>query len=140
MPYRLRRRLRRLVALYLVASYGIAWAAIESAPELSALPWAQALIGCGVSWIGGFAASLGRMVTAAYESRPFHNVHEFGRDGAVSVVIGLSGYWAGMAQGVSPPLLALVLLLGGYAGTRTLSVWIDRVITKGQAGPYDGRG
>jgi hypothetical protein len=113
-----------------LASYGLAWAAIESvAPELSSLPWAQALIGCGVSWIGGFAASLGRMVTAAYESRQFRHAHEFGRDGAVSVVIGLSGYWGGMSQGISPAMLAMILLLGGYAGTRTLSVWVDRVLT-----------
>ena len=78
--------------------------------------------------IGGFAASLGRMVTAAYDSRPFRATHEFGRDGVVSIVIGLGGYWGGMAQSLSPPLLALGLLLGGYAGTRTLSVWVDRLL------------
>jgi 4-hydroxybenzoate polyprenyltransferase len=86
------------------------------------------MVGCGVSWIGGFAASLGRMVTAVYEGRPFRHAYEFVRDGVVSVVIGLAGYWAGMAQGVSPALLALTLLLGGYAGTRTLSVWVDRML------------
>ena len=48
--------------------------------------------------------------------------------GAVSVVIGLAGYWGGMSQAMSPSLLALVLLLGGYAGTRTLSVWVDRML------------
>ena len=129
MPHALRKRLRRIIAVYLLASYGVAWAAMAAAaPDLLALPWAQAAVGCGVSWIGGFAASLGRMVTAAYEARPFRHAHEFGRDGAVSVVIGLGGYWGGMSQGMSPSLLALVLLLGGYAGTRTLSVWVDRML------------
>ena len=129
MPHSIRKRLRRIVAVYLLASYGVAWAAMAAVePDLLALPWAQALVGCGVSWIGGFAASLGRMVTAAYEARPFRHGHEFSRDGAVSVVIGLGGYWGGMSQAMSPSLLALVLLLGGYAGTRTLSVWVDRVI------------
>jgi len=68
------------------------------------------------------------MVTASYDGTPFRHAHEFSRDGAVSVVIGLGGYWGGMAQPMSPPLLALVLLLGGYAGTRTLSLWVDRLL------------
>jgi hypothetical protein len=129
MPASIKRRLNRLLAVYMLTAWGAAWATIEHAgPDLGSLPWAQAFVGCGVSWIGGFAASLGRMVTAVYDGTQFHTKLEFGRDGAVSVVIGLSGYWAGMSQGASPALLALILLLGGYAGTRTLSVWIDRVI------------
>jgi hypothetical protein len=129
MPHAIKRRLRRIIAVYLLTSYGVAWAALAGAgPDLLALPWAQSLVGCGVSWIGGFAASLGRMVTAVYEARPFRYGHEFSRDGAVSVVIGLAGYWGGMSQAMSPSLLALVLLLGGYAGTRTLSVWVDRML------------
>ena len=129
MPHRLQQRLRRFVAAYLLVGYGVAWASLaHTGPDLLALPWAQSLIGCGVSWIGGFAASLGRMVTSVYEGKPFRHVYEFGRDGAVSIVIGLSGYWAGMAQDLSPALLAMLLLLGGYAGTRTLTVWIDRML------------
>jgi hypothetical protein len=133
MPQRIRQRLRRITALYLLASWGAAWAAIETAgPDLLALPWAQALVGCGVAWIGGFAATLGRMVTASYASQPFRLAQELPRDAMVSVVIGMSGYWAGMSQSVSPALLALALLLGGYAGTRTLSVWVDRVLRPGK--------
>jgi len=129
MPRHLQTRLRRVLIIYLAASYGVAWASLAAVePDLLALPWAQAFVGCAVSWIGGFAASLGRMVTAAYDSRPFRASHEFGRDGVVSIVIGLGGYWGGMAQSLSPPLLALGLLLGGYAGTRTLSVWVDRLL------------
>jgi hypothetical protein len=129
MPQRIRERLTRFLLLYLLASWGAAWAAIEAAgPDLIALPWAQALVGVGVAWIGGFAATLGRMVTASYDGTPFRHHYEFSRDAAVSAVIGLSGYLGGMSQAMSPALLALVLLLGGYAGTRTLSVWVDRVI------------
>jgi hypothetical protein len=129
MPASARRRLNTFLSVYMLTAWGAAWAAIDGAgPDLLSLPWAQALVGCGVSWIGGFAASLSRMVTAVYDGTPFHKKSEFGRDGAVSVVIGLSGYWAGMSQGASPALLALVLLLGGYAGTRTLAIWVDRVI------------
>jgi len=129
MPARLQQRLRRFFVVYMLLAWGSAWAVIDHvAPDLLALPWAQALVGVGVSWVGGFAATLGRMVTAAYDSRPFRHGPEFARDGAVSVVIGLSGYWGGMSQSMSPALLALVLLLGGYAGTRTLSAWVDRVI------------
>jgi len=136
MPTRIHKRLRRLLTAYLLASYGVAWAAMTHAgPDLIALPWAQAAIGCGVSWIGGFAASLGRMVTAAYEARPFRHLHEFSRDGAVSVVIGLAGYWGGMSQAMSPSLLALVLLLGGYGGTRVLGVWVERVLKVERGGP-----
>jgi hypothetical protein len=129
MPSTLRQRLRRFLVVYLACTYGVAWAALaHTGPDLLALPWAQAVVGVGVSWVGGFAASLGRMVSASYEGKPFNRQHEFSRDAAVSVVIGLSGYWAGMSQAVSPAPLALVLLLGGYAGTRTLAVWVDRVI------------
>ena len=129
MPKRIRQRLRRFVAVYLVSAWGSAWAALAAAgPDLLALPWAQACVGVGVSWLGGFAASLGRMVTATYDGKPFHTAKEFSRDGAVSAVIGMSGYWGGMSQGASPALLVMVLLLAGYAGTRTLAVWVDRVI------------
>ncbi len=129
MPYRIRERLRRLLVVYLLASWGAAWAALEHAgPDLLALPWAQAAVGCGVAWVGGFAASLGRMLTAAYENRPFRRLHEYGRDAMVSVVIGLAGYWAGMSQQASPALLALTLILAGYAGTRVLAAWVDRVV------------
>ena len=129
MPTRTRLRLRSLLLAYMVCAWSLAWAALDATgPDLLALPWAQAAVGCGVSWIGGFAASLGRMVTAAYAATPFVVTREFPRDSAVSVVIGLAGYWMGMSQGTSPALLALLLLLAGYAGTRTLAVWVDRVV------------
>jgi hypothetical protein len=129
MPERLRQRLRNFVLIYFAAAWGTSWAAMELAgPNLLALPWAQAGVGVIVSWIGGFAASLGRMVTATYERKPFHTGREFARDGAVSTVIGLSGYWGGMTQEIGPASLAMVLLLAGYAGTRTLATWVDRVI------------
>lgn len=129
MPQRVRQRLRKALAAYLLASWGVSWASMVAAgPDLLSLPWAQALVGVGVAWIGGFAASLGRMVAATYENRPFRHAHEFGRDGAVSAVIGLSGYWIGMSQGSSPALVALVLILSGYAGTAALNIWITRFV------------
>ncbi len=129
MPYRIQERLRRILVVYLLAGWGLTWAAIEHAgPDLMALPWAQATVACGVSWIGGFAASLGRMLTATYEGKPFRYAHEYGRDAMVSVVIGLAGYWAGMSQQANPALLALTLILAGYAGTRVLATWVDRVV------------
>lgn len=129
MPYRIQERLRRILVVYLLASWGAAWAALEHAgPDLMALPWAQAAVACGVSWVGGFAASLGRMLTAVYEGKPFRRGPEYGRDAMVSVVIGLAGYWGGMSQQASPALLALTLILAGYAGTRVLATWVDRVV------------
>lgn len=129
MPYRIQERLRRITVLYLLFGWASAWAALDHAgPDLLALPWAQALAGVGVAWVGGFAASLGRKLVATYENKPFHTGKEFARDGAVSAVIGMSGYWIGMSQQASPAFVALVLILSGYAGTRTLAVWIDRVI------------
>jgi hypothetical protein len=129
MPHAIQRRLKRLLMVYMLTAWGVAWATLEhTGPDLLALPWAQAAVGCFVAWVGGFAPTLNRMVTASYEGKPFRHGHEFSRDGAVSVVIGLAGYWGGMSQDTSPSLLALVLLLGGYAGTRTLSVWVDRML------------
>lgn len=128
MPYRLRQRLRRILAVYLVSGWATAWASMVAAgPDLLSLPWLQACVGVGVAWIGGFAASLNRMVTAAYDNRPFRVVHEFARDSAVSAVIGLAGYWIGMSHGSSPALVALVLILSGYAGTQALSVLVERI-------------
>lgn len=133
MPHRIQQRLRRILCVYLLAAWGTAWATISAAgPDLLSLPWAQASVGIGVAYLGGFAATLGRMVTASYDSRPFHTGREFTRDGAVSAVIGLSGYWGGMVQEIAPAWLALGLLLGGYGGTRTLNVWFDRVIRGGK--------
>lgn len=127
-----RLRLQRALLSYLLVAWGSTWALVESAqPDLAALPWAQALVGVGVAWIGGFAATLGRMVAARYDDAEFHKPYEFTRDGAVSTVVGLSGYMGGMVNGTSPPLLVLVLLLGGYAGTRMLATWVDRVIRPG---------
>lgn len=129
MPYRLRRRLRLIVAAYLLFAWGMAWAALAAAgPDLMVLPWAQAGVGAGVSYIGGFAATLGRKLTAQYEQAVFHTRWEFTRDAVVSVVIGLTGYMGGVHQRVDPALLVVVLLLSGYGGTRTLAVWLDRVI------------
>jgi hypothetical protein len=113
----------------MLSSYGMAWAALaHEGPDLLALPWTQALVGCGVAWLGGYPAYLGRKLTAIYADKPFHAMAELIRDSAVSIVIGLAGYWGGMSQGMNPALMALVLLLAGYAGTRTLATWVDRVI------------
>lgn len=129
MPRRVVVRLRLWVLSYLLCGWATSTYALASAPpDLLALPWLQSLVGVAVSWLGGLAATLNRMVAADYEDRAFNARAEFARDGAVSAVIGLSGYWGGMSSALSPAALAVVLLLGGYAGTRTLSTWVDRVI------------
>ena len=129
MPYAIRKRLRIFVATYLITAWGAAWASLSAAgPDLLLLPWAQAGVGAGVSYIGGFAATLGRKLAAQYENARFHARWEFARDAVVSVVIGLTGYMGGMYQKMDPSLLVVVLLLGGYGGTRTLAVWIDKVV------------
>lgn len=129
MPTTIRRRLRLFVFTYLLCAWGVAWATITAAgPDLLLLPWAQAGVGAGVSYVGGFAATLGRKLAAQYEGAVFHSRWEFARDAAVSVVIGLTGFMAGMYQRMDPALLVVILLLGGYGGTRTLAVWVDRVL------------
>ena len=129
MPKRVRERLQKALAVYLLFAWGVSWAAlVHAAPDLLGLPWAQAGVGCLVSWLGGFAATLGRRLAAQYDGKTFHAKHEFIRDGAVSVVVGVAGYMAGVATRADEATLSLVLLLGGYAGTRTLALWVDRVI------------
>ena len=130
MPARIKRRLRLFVTLYLCFAYGFSLGAVSMSqePDLAGLPWAQAMVGAIVAWIGGFAATLNRMVSASYDDKPFRHAHEFSKDGAVSVVIGLSGYWGGMANGMTPALLALILLLAGYGGTRTLSHMLNKIV------------
>jgi hypothetical protein len=128
MPQRIERRLKTLVACYLFICYGLAWGAVSSVtgPDLTGLPWVQAFVGVLVSWTGGFAATLNRMVIAGYDNRPFHSAREFMRDGAVSTVVGLAGYWGGMSRGMADELVALLLVLGGYGGTQTLAKLLGR--------------
>ena len=57
--------------------------------------------------------SLMRRVTSTYRCRSHANA---------------AGYMAGVATRADEATLSLVLLLGGYAGTRTLAIWVDRVI------------
>jgi hypothetical protein len=129
MPVHKRIRLQRLLLAYLLVAWGSSWAVIERAqPDLAGLPWAQALVGVGVAWIGGCAATLSRMVTALYDDTEFHKPYEFARDGSVSAVVGLAGYMVGVENQTSPAQLALILLLGGYAGARALAVWVDRLL------------
>jgi hypothetical protein len=67
-------------------------------------------------------------MAADYTGKRFDTLREFLRDLAVSIVLGLAGYLAGMSQSMSAPTLALSLLLIGYSGTRALEVWASRIL------------
>lgn len=127
--YKARRRIRRVTIICLGAGWGLAWGAVAAYPDMLALPWAQIAIGALIAAWGGATATLGRYLTAAYDSRPFLWKPEVVRDAAVSIAVGAGGYLAGWSYELSPPMVGLLLLLCGYGGTRVLSAAVERLLS-----------
>jgi hypothetical protein len=114
----------------LLCGWGLAWASVETMPpNLLSLPWVQVLVGVLIASWGGATATLGRYLTATYDSRPFHWRLEAVRDGCVSITVGAGSYFGGAWYGLSPMVLGLVLLLAGYLGVRILSGAADRLLS-----------
>ena len=129
-----RSRVRTVMGVMLMVWWPTAWASlsvVDDVVDLLGLPWLQAGVGVSIALLGGITATLGRYLESRYDGRPFLLRLEMAKDGAVSAVVGLGTYFAG-GGGVYtlPPMaLGLVLLLGGYAGTRMLTAALDRLLT-----------
>jgi len=129
----MRRRITAATAAYLALTAPVAWAAVEATramPDLLGLPWLQSLVGVAVASLGGIAATLGRYMSATYEGKPFRVWGEILKDGSVSIVIGVGGYMAGFWAGQSAEVIAIGLLLSGYAGVRALTVMADIMLER----------
>lgn len=124
------RRITRITILCLGMGWGLAWGAVAATyPDLLGLPWAQIALGALIAAWGGATATLGRYLTATYESKPFLWKPEVIKDSAVSISVGAGGYLAGWAYELSPPMTGLLLLLCGYGGTRVLSAAVERLLS-----------
>ena len=125
-----RQRIARITALFLGLGWGVAWGAVAATyPDMIALPWIQIAVGAAIAAWGGATATLGRYLSALYESKPFLWHAEVVRDGAVSVSVGGGAYMAGWAYELSAPELGLALLLAGYGGTRVLGAAAERLLS-----------
>ena len=110
----IRRRIARVTVVLLGMGWGVAWSVVAATqPDLIGLPWVQIAVGALIAAWGGATATLGRYLTATYESRPFLWRPEVVRDGAVSVSVGGGAYMAGLSYELSAPMLVLLLLLAG---------------------------
>lgn len=121
-----RLRLRWLVACWLATHWTIAWAAIatarEAAPDLLALPWAQAALGVVIALGGGLTSSLMRLAASKAGESEFRVALEFSKDAAAAACVGVIGYYAGWTQGVGAAELAAYLVLGGFGAARLLTL------------------
>lgn len=126
---RVQRRIRLITFACLGFGWGLAWGAVAAYPDMLALPWGQIAVGALIAAWGGATATLGRYLTAAYESRPFLWKPEAVRDLVVSIAVGAGGYLAGWSYALSPPMVGLLLLLCGYGGTRVLSAAVERLLS-----------
>lgn len=122
-------RTRLVTVISLCLGWGVAWGAAAAYPDMLALPWVQIAIGALIAAWGGATATLGRYLTAAYDSRPFLWKPEVVRDLVVSIAVGAGGYLAGWSYELSPPMVGLLLLLCGYGGTRVLSAAVERLLS-----------
>lgn len=122
------RRIRWVTVACLASGWGLSWGAAAAYPDIANLPWAQIAIGALIAGWGGATATLGRYLTATYESRPFLWKPEVIKDAAVSVLVGAGGYLAGWSYELEPPMMGLLLLLCGYSGTRILSAAVERIV------------
>jgi hypothetical protein len=129
LPLHYRRAVRRCVSASLLCGWGVAWAAVASAPpDLLGLPWFQIAVGVAIASWGGITATLGRYLAAAYDGKPFFWRAEIVKDGATSVTVGGGAYLGGAYADLGPMLLGMVLLLSGYLGVRILSTAADRLL------------
>jgi hypothetical protein len=124
-----RRRMRWIVSGSLALHWTAAWAAIvsarEAAPDLLALPWAQAALGVVIALGGGLTSSLMRYA-ASKSAKPgeitFNVQLEFLKDGAAAACIGVIGYFFGWTYSLAADELAAYLVLGGFSAARLLTL------------------
>lgn len=123
-----RRRLRVVVACWLLTQWSIAWAAVaslrETHPDLIGLPWAQAGVGVLIALSGGVASTLMRYAASKHDTdprRPFHKGVEAAKDASAAVAIGIAGYYLGWANSLPDDELAAYLVFGGFGAARILS-------------------
>ncbi len=129
-PNEIRRRIRSVTVVCMSFGWGLAWATVQATyPDIISLPWAQIAVGAAIAAWGGATATMGRYLTAVYESKPFFWRPEVLRDLAVSIAVGSGGYLAGWSYDVPPPMMGLMLLLFGYGGTRVLSAVVERMLS-----------
>jgi len=121
-----RRRMRWIVSGALVLHWTAAWAAIasarESAPDLIALPWAQAALGIVIALGGGLTSSLMRLAASKAGEGEFRVGLEFGKDASAAACVGVIGYYAGWTHGIGAAELAAYLVFGGFSAARLLTL------------------
>lgn len=121
-----RRRVRWIVAAALVAHWSVAWAAIvsarEGAPDLIALPWAQAALGVVIALGGGLTSSLMRLAASKAGEGRFRVGLEFAKDAAAAACVGVAGYYLGWTYSLAADELAAYLVLGGFGAARLLAL------------------
>ncbi len=126
-----RLRVQRIVAVFLMIGWGVAYATTSTlqreAPDLLGLPWVQIALGAVIACWGGAAATLGRYLSASYDNRKFRWRAEAVRDVVVSIAVGGGGYLAGWWYGLGTAQLGLVLLLSGVLGVRLLTTAAERL-------------
>ena len=141
-----RRRLRWLIAGALFAHWSVAWAAIavarQQAPDLIALPWAQAALGVVIALGGGLTSSLMRLAASKAGEGSFRVGLEFAKDAAAAACIGVIGYYLGWTYSLEADELAAYLVLGGFGAARLLSLALSIVerrlrLRTGQTQPGD---
>jgi hypothetical protein len=115
-----------IVVCWLAAHWSLAWAAIEAArdaaPDLIALPWAQAALGVAIALGGGLTSSLMRYAASKAGEAEFHVRLEFLKDGAAAACVGVIGYYAGWTHGIGAAELAAYLVFGGFSAARLLTL------------------
>jgi hypothetical protein len=136
-------RVRAVMGSTLLVCWPAAWASltvVDDVVDLLGLPWLQAGVGVAIALLGGVTATLGRYLESRYDGRPFLLRLEMTKDCSVSAVVGLGTYFAGGGgvYAMPPMALGLVLLLGGYAGTRLLSAAVDRLLASVRGGGATG--
>ena len=121
-----RRRMRWIVSGSLALHWTAAWAAIvsarEAAPDLLALPWAQAALGVVIALGGGLTSSLMRLAASKAGEGEFRVGLEFGKDAAAAACIGVVGYFFGWTYSLAADELAAYLVLGGFSAARLLTL------------------
>jgi hypothetical protein len=140
---------RRIIVLatwcVLWAWWGVAWTAVEVAQhggvvDLLGFPWVQVAVAVVITVGAGLTATFGRELTAKYANRPFDAAREYRKDVAVSVILGLGGYAAGLVWRADAPTVALGLIALGWSGTRALSAAAGRLIDMIRRGPAGDEG
>ena len=121
-----RRRVCAIVAGVLALHWTAAWAAIagarEAAPDLLALPWAQAALGVVIALGGGLTSSLMRLAASKAGEGEFRVGLEFAKDAAAAACIGVAGYYLGWTYSLAADELAAYLVLGGFCAARLLAL------------------